>query len=621
MSQVSTEQSETFEFRAEMKQLLNIIIHSLYTNPEVFLRELVSNSSDALNKVRFMKLTETNIINPESELKINIHVDKDAKSLTIEDTGIGMTHDDMVQHLGTIAKSGTAELISQIKESGKSVDANLIGQFGVGFYSVFMVTDEVVVESRHAAENSVSFRWKSSGEYGFEIEPIEERNRGTKITFKLKEEYHHFADETSIKQLLKKYSNFVDFPIYVNDEEVNKVQALWHKRKDEISTEELNEFYKFISGDYQEPLSHLHLNLEGNINFKALLFIPQMAPANLFRDIADNNIHLYSNKIFIQDDPKDLLPEYLRFIRGVVDTEDLPLNVSREVTQSSPVMAKIKQIITSKMLAHLDEMASKEPEKYDKFFKQFGSLFKSGVNQDYTNKSKIVELLRFESSKTSAGEFTSLNRYVSNMRTEQNEIYYIMGNFRNEVDRNPNMEYFKKHDIEVLYLLDPVDLFTVPYIFEYDGKHLTSIEKADISIPESKSENDTTENDEVKNIITFAKEILGDKVEDIIQSKRLVDSVASLVVGKNSLDPQMEKMMKMMDKEFIPSKRILELNIEHPILKNLSSKLSSEPENEILKLTILQIFDIAMLNDGQSIDVSDFTKRANEMMLHATNRI
>jgi molecular chaperone HtpG len=621
MSQVSTEQTESFEFRAEMKQLLNIIIHSLYTHPEVFLRELVSNSSDALNKVRFMKLTETNIINPESELKISIHVDKEAKSLTIEDTGIGMTHEDMVKHLGTIAKSGTAELINQIKESGKSVDANLIGQFGVGFYSVFMVTDEVVVESRHAAENSTSHRWKSTGEYGFEIEPIEDRNRGTKISFKLKEDYHHFADETSIKQLLKRYSNFVDFPIYVNDEEVNKVQALWHKRKDDINDEELNEFYKFISGDYQEPLTHLHLNLEGNINFKALLFIPQMAPANLFRDITDNNIHLYSNKIFIQDDPKDLLPEYMRFIRGVVDTEDLPLNVSREVTQSSPVMAKIKQIITSKMLAHLEEMASKEPEKYDKFFKQFGSLFKTGVNQDYTNKSKIVELLRFESSKTAAGEFTSLNRYVSNMRSEQNEIYYIMGNFRNEVDRNPNMEYFKKNDIEVLYLLDPIDLFTVPYIFEYDGKHLISIEKADISIPDAKSESDNPENDDAKTIISFAKEVLGDKVEDIIQSKRLVDSVASLVVGKNSLDPQMEKMIKMMDKEFIASKRILELNTEHPILKNLSSKLSSEPENEILKLTILQIFDIAMLNDGQSIDVSDFTKRANEMMLHATNRI
>lgn len=313
MSQESNEQFESYEFRAEMKQLLNIIIHSLYTNPEVFLRELVSNASDALNKVRFMKLTDSSIINPEIELKINIKTDKDNKSLAIEDSGVGMTHDDLVKNLGTIAKSGTADLLKQMKSNGNSIDANFIGQFGVGFYSVFMVTDEVTVETRHASEGSSGYRWTSSGEYGFKIEEIENINRGTRISFKLKDEYQHFADEYTIKQLLKKYSNFVDFPIFVGAEEINKVQALWHKRKDDITPEELVEFYKFVSGDYEEPLTHLHLNIEGNLNFKALLFIPKTAPDHLFRDMNEKKCSFIFKQNFYPRQPQRFNSRILAF--------------------------------------------------------------------------------------------------------------------------------------------------------------------------------------------------------------------------------------------------------------------------------------------------------------------
>lgn len=616
MSSNNIVSTESYEFKAEMKQLLNIIIHSLYTNPEVFLRELVSNASDALNKLRFYKLTENEISNPELESKIVITIDKEGQSLAIEDTGIGMSHDDLVNQLGIIARSGTAELINQFKNSNKQVDANLIGQFGVGFYSVFMVTDEVIVESKHAKADSKTYRWKSTGESGYEIEQIEDRTRGTKIAFRLKDEYKDFADDYVVKNLLKKYSNFVDFSIYVGDSKVNTVQAIWHRKKDDITKEELNEFYKFITGDYQEPLSSLHLALEGTINFKALLFIPQNAPMNMFRDFDHKTVMLYSNKIFIQDSPKEILPDYLKFVRGIVDTEELPLNVSREVTQSSPVMMKIKNVLTNKLLSHLDEMSTKEPEKYNKFFEQFGSLFKTGITQDYANKDRIVELLRFESSKTISGEFTSFNKYVSNMLSEQKEIYYISGNYRNEVENSPNMEYFKKHDIEVLYLLDPIDLFTIPYIFEYDGKRIISVEKAEITIPDSENQ----AGDDIKNdVIQYFKKILKDKVEDVVPSKRLVKSVASLVVGENAIDPQMEKMMKLMDKDYTASKRILEVNTNHNLLKNLAELIKNKSNSELIEDIILQIYDVALLSDGQNINTSEFSARTIKTLLHITN--
>ncbi len=619
MEQNKSMAAEKFEFKAEMKQLLQLIIHSLYTNPEIFLRELVSNSSDALNKVRFLKLTNSDINNPDAELSIKISVNSDTQELSIEDTGIGMTKEDLTGKLGTIASSGTMEFIRQMKENQQTLDANMIGQFGVGFYSLFMVTDEVTVETKYAEKDAPAYRWISSGQDTFNIEEIEKETRGTKISFKLKDEYKDLASDYRIKDILQKYSNFVDFPLYVGEEKVNKVTALWHKRKDDIKEEELTDFYKFISNDYQEPLGHLHLNIEGNINFKALLFVPKVAPPDVFKASQDKSLQLYSSKVFIQDDAKNLLPDYLKFLKGVVDTEDLPLNVSREVTQNSPVMAKIKNILTGKVLGLLEDWADKDKEKYETFYNNFGSLFKTGVNADFANKDRIVELLRFESTQTEAGELTSFNSYVARMtEANDNKIYYISGNTRESVEANPNLEYFKKNKIEVILLTDPADIFTIPYINEYDGKQIVSIEKADIK----KEENNADKLDETKSnsIIDYFKEVLGEEVEDVVESQRLVDSAVTLIVGKAGMDAHMEKMMQMLDKQFKGSKRILEINTSHKLIKNLSSLLDENKESDVLKESVEQLYQGALLIEGYIQKPTDFVKRMTEFMEKATSK-
>lgn len=611
-------QRENYQFQAEMKQLLNLIIHSLYTHKEVFLRELVSNSSDALNKVRFQKLTNNQILNPDEELAIKIYINPDDSSFSIEDSGIGMTKSDLINQLGNIASSGTLKFIQELKEKNKSFDGNLIGQFGVGFYSVFMVTDEVILETRASDVTSQGFRWISKGEETFEIQEIMKVSKGTKITLKFKEDCKDFADPHKIKSILKKYSNFVDFPIYVNDEKVNVVQAIWQKKKEEVSVDELNEFYKFIANDWEEPFGHLHLSLEGTLNFKALLFIPKIAPQFLFQELKEKTLHLYSNKVFIQDDAKGLLPEYLHFVKGVVDTEDLPLNVSREVTQSTPIMSKINSVLTSKILDYLSELASEDFNKYNQFYRNFGSLFKSGVNTDFKNREKIIELLRFESSKTKEGEYTSFNSYVSAMKSEQSEIYYFAGDNREKIERNPNLEYFLKNDIEVLYLIDPMDVFVIPYIFEYSEKKIISIEKAEINEEIDNSDN-VLGTDIQNNLISAFKNYLGDNLEDIVISKRLINYPVTLVAGKNSLDPQYEKMMQMLNKEFQTSKKILEINPSHPIIIYLSKKLNNIENNQIIQDIISQLYDSALLIDGALTNPNEFVQRMYKFIENSTN--
>ena len=610
---------EEFEYRAEMKQLLHLIVHSLYTHPEIFLRELISNSSDALNKVRFRGLTDKNILNPDASLQIKIELDDKKKTFSIEDTGIGMTRDELISEIGTVAHSGTLEFLQRVQKEKKTLDGNLIGQFGVGFYSVFMVTDEVTIETRNADPDSKGYRWKSGGEGKFSIEEIDRKERGTKISFTLKKDSEEFADEYRVKEIIKKYSNFVDFPIYVGKEQVNRVTALWQKPKNDIKDEEMNEFYKFISNDFNQPLGHLHLAIEGTVNFKALLFIPENAPPTFFRDDLEKTVQLYSNKIFIQDDAKELLPEYLRFIKGVVDTEDVPLNVSREWVQNSPVVAKIKNVLVSKILGFLEEWSKNEPEKFKKFYQNFGPLFKTGINVDFTNRDKIIDLLRFESTVTENGEMTSLKNYVSRMRDNQKEIYYLSSDNKETIKRNPNLEYFRKNDIEVLLLTDPVDIFIVPSITEYDKKPLKSIDKADIDLKVDEETKKEALNENLsKSLIGIFKEVLGDKVENVIESKRLVDSPATLVSGKEGMDSSMEKMMKMMDKDFTGSKKILEINTNHPLIKNLSKLNLADDKDPLLRSCILQIYDGALLINDTLEKPTDFVKRMTEIMEKAT---
>ncbi len=610
---------EEFEYRAEMKQLLHLIIHSLYTHPEIFLRELISNSSDALNKIRFRMLTDKNVLNPESDLKITINLDNKNQLFSIEDTGIGMTKKEVIEEIGTVAHSGTLEFLQEMQKSKKAIDGNLIGRFGVGFYSIFMVTDEVTIETRHADVDSKGYRWISGGEGKYTIEEIDKKERGTKVSFKLKNEAKEFAEDFKVKGIVNKYSNFVDFPIYIDKEQVNRVTALWQKPKKEIKEDELIEFYKFISNDYNKPLGHLYLSIEGVVNFKALIFFPETAPSTFFREDLEKTLQLYSNKIFIQDDAKELLPEYLRFLKGVVDTEDIPLNVSREWVQSNPVMVKIRNTLVSKILGFLEDWSKNETEKFKKFHNNFGTLFKTGVNTDFTNRDKIIDLLRFESTMTDPDELTSLKNYVSRMRDDQKEIYYLSGDNKEIIRKNPNLEYFKKNDIEVLLLSDPVDIFIIPSITEYDKKALKSIEKADLDLKEDeKVKEEVLSKNLSQSLISVFKEILGDKIENVIESKRLVDSPATLVSGKEALDSSVERMMKYMNKDFTGSKKILEINTKHPLIKNLSRINMADSKDPLLRNCIQQLYEGALLINENLESPTDFVKRMTEIMLKAT---
>jgi len=608
---------ETYQYKAEMRQLLSIIVHSLYTHPEVFLRELISNASDALNKVRFRKLTDTNILDYDTLLEITITADKKKNILTIEDTGIGMVKDELVNNIGTIARSGTLEFLKKAREEGKVFDEKLIGQFGVGFYSVFMVADEVTIETRHADKDSTALRWVSKGEGSFEIEECDRKNRGTKIICKLKESALDFAQENKVKDTINKYSNFADFPIYVGENKVNTVSALWQRKSPDIKESEHEEFYKYISNDYEAPLGHIHMNIEGAVNFKALLYIPKVAPPNFLWIKEVKSVHLYSNRVLIQDDCKEILPEYLRFLKGVVDTVDLPLNVSREVTQNSPVTAKIRGMITNEALSYLSKWSSNEPDKFRQFYDNFGVLLKAGINTDVKNRDKLIDLMRFETSVKPQGEYVSFKEYVSNMKKDQKEIYYVSGEKRSVIEKNPNLEYFKKKGIEVLFLTDPADVFTVPSIGEYDKKKIASIDKADLELmPEDRIEK--PDNNLSKSLIKVFKEALGGKVEDVVISKRLVDSPVTLVTGKRGMDTQMEKMIRMMDKNYAHSKKIMEVNMSHALIKNLAGKYMVNSKDPFLKTCIEQLYEGALFMDGNLASTTDFIQRMNEIMVEAT---
>jgi len=613
-----THNKETFEYKAEMNQLLNLIVHSLYTHPEIFLRELISNASDASNKVRYLQITDETIIDRNKELNIHIEVDEKGQRFSIEDAGIGMSREDLIGNLGMIASSGTLKFLEQFKED-KSKFGDLIGQFGVGFYSAFMVTDEIVVETRHAGKESVGLRWTSSIGSNYTIEEIDRKERGTKISFKLKDEFKEFAKDYKIKDTIKKYSNFADFPIYVGKEKVNTIEPLWIKKTKELKDEELKEFYKFVANDWEDPLDHLHLSLEGvGATFKALLFIPKRAPFELMRTQDHKTLQLYSNRIMIMEDCKDLLPEYLQFVRGVVDTADLPLNVSRERVQSSPVMQKIKTTLTNKILQWLEKMAEKETEKYSEFYNIFGKLFKYGVNSDFTNKDKIVELLRFETSLQKKDALSSFKDYVSRMKDDQKEIYYLSGESRAHVESNPNMEYFKKHETEVLYLIDPVDAFIIPSIPDYDKKPIKAIDKGDLDLKDEEQEGKKKDNTLSKALIDLFKDTLKDRTADVRISKRLVDSAVTLVASADSADKHTEHLMKMMGQDAPQSKRILEVNADHPVIRNLSRRYIANDKDPMLSKCIVGLFESAQLIDDELTSKNEYVKRMMDIMEAAT---
>ncbi len=595
----TTTAPEKHEFQAEIAQLLDLVVHSLYTDKEIFVRELISNAADASEKLRFLKTSGQEITEPDAPLKVTIATDDTAKTITFTDAGIGMTHSELIENLGTIAHSGSRAFLEQLRAKAQAsgsgaVDATLIGQFGVGFYSAFMVADKVTVYSRSCRAGEQGWIWTSDGKTGYEIEAAEDLPRGTKVVVHLKDD--EFAKDYRIESIIKRYSNFVPLPIEVNGKEINTVQALWTRNKSEIKDAEYDEFYKYIGHDADAPLYRLHFNADAPLAIRALLFIPSknLELATFTRE--EHHVDLYCKKILIQSRAKTLLPEWTRFLRGVVDSEDLPLNISRETMQDSALVAKIRDVLVKRLVKFLDEESRADAEKYARFFKEHGHCIKEGVSNDYAHRDALAKLLRFESSATEAGKFTSLADYVSRMPEEQKEIYYLSAANREACEAAASYEVFREKKWEMLFLSDARDEFVLEQLREFDGKKLVAAEKSDVKLErESKGLNA----DAAAKLAEFIKETVGDRVGEVRVSKRLVGSPAIALSSDTEMTVNMRRMMKALqrDAEAMPeAKPDIEINPDHALIVSLA-KLSTS-DAELGKVVAQQVADQALAAAG-----------------------
>jgi len=601
MSKKVKQKPEVHEYQAEMQKLLEILVHSLYTEREIFLRELVSNASDAISKVQLTTLTEKKILDKDVELEITISFDEDKKMIIVEDSGCGMTKEDLLENLGKIANSGTLKFLQQAQAENKTAE-NLIGQFGVGFYSAFMVADRVELVSRSWQENSKAWQWSSDGGGQYEIIPVDYKKRGTRVTVFLKDDSKEFCSEWRIESIIKKYSNYIPYPIKVKDKIVNKINAIWTQSKSEVKAEEYTEFYKQTFHSQNDPFHHLHFNIDAPIQYYALLFFPESVSNEILYSRESKSVSLFAQKVMIQSSNKDLFPPYLRFVQGIVDSEDIPLNVSRESVQKNALIEKIRNSLTLRVLKELQFLAEQNVEKYGKIWERYGTMIKEGISADFKNKDRLMDLLRFNSSvsENSLPE-VSLKDYVSRMREEQKDIYYVTGGSREAILHNPNLEFFRKQSLEVLFMTDQIDDFMVTDLREYDGKKLKNISQEDIEgindgdLAKDKS---SLSKEEKNDILSFFETQLKDRVSGVSDSKRLVDSPCSLVTPKDGMTAQMEKMMKMMDQKFKGEKRNLEVNMNHPIIKNMSEILQKDKKNPFLKDSVEQLFENSLLIEG-----------------------
>ncbi|PIQ08391.1 MAG: molecular chaperone HtpG [Ignavibacteriales bacterium CG18_big_fil_WC_8_21_14_2_50_31_20] len=613
-----------FEFKAEIKELLNILVHSLYTNREIFIRELVSNASDALDKLRFESNRGTEIFNNDLELAISIKGDEKENLLTISDTGIGMTKDEIINHIGTIAKSGSGEFLKQLSESKEQAN-NIIGKFGVGFYSVFMVSDKVEIISRSFKADAKPIKWVSDGLGSFEVEEIDEDiKRGTEIRIHLKEDSKEYAEKYRLQNVIKSHSNFITFPIKVDEEQINTVTAVWREPKSSVKPEQYNEFYKFLSHDFEDPFHIIHKSVDAPIQFNALLFFPKKN-MDLFGFNRDNyGLDLYVRRVLINHQNKDLLPEYLSFVKGVVDSEDLPLNISRETLQENVVFAKISSTVTKQILTELEKMAKDDKEKYAQFWKEFARIFKMGY-ADYSNQEKFVELLRFDSSANeNKDQLVAFAEYVGRMKPDQKEIYYMTGPSRDALIMDPHLEIFKRKGIEVLYLYDPVDEFVISSINKYKEFELKSVDQVDLKSLEklvdsgekkAKAEElSKTDSKHLSSLLKKMKEILGDKVTDVKISERLEDSPACLVNSDNTMSASMQKMMNMMGNNTSIPAKILELNQDHKLVRNLVKIFKADSNDKYISDVTEQLYESSLLLEGYLQDPHKLVNRINSML-------
>ena len=628
-------QKETLGFQAEVKQLLNLMIHSLYSNKEIFLRELISNASDACDRLRFEALNNAALYGEDAELKIRVAFDRETRTLSITDNGIGLSRDEAVEHLGTIAKSGTREFFSALT-GDQAKDAHLIGQFGVGFYSSYIVADKVTVISRRAGlEANQAIRWESAGEGEFTIEMIERAQRGTEVILHLREGEDEFLSNWKLRQTIRKYSDHITLPIVMKkeewseekkeqvvtdeDETVNQASALWTRPKSEISEEQYNEFYKHVAHDFEDPLTHVHARVEGKQEYIQLLYVPAKAPFDLFERTARHGIKLYVRRVFIMDDAEQLMPLYLRFVRGVVDSSDLPLNVSREILQQSRDIETIRGGCVKKVLGMLEALADSddvaEKEKYTKFWKEFGRVLKEGVGEDLANKDRIAKLLRFASTHADTPEESvSLADYVGRMKEGQEKIYYVTAETFTAARNSPHLEIFRKKGIEVLLLSDRVDEWVSGHLTEFDGKHLQSVAKGglDLGKLEDAAEKEEAEKaaDEYKELLDKVKATLGDKVKDVRVTHRLTDSPSCIVADEFDIGGNLQRILKAAGQQAPASKPILEINPKHPAVQRL--KFEETRFDDWANLLLEQ----ATLAEGGSLDdPAGFVKRINDLML------
>jgi TNF receptor-associated protein 1 len=603
---------ETHAFQAEIKQLLDLVVHSLYTDREIFLRELISNASDSMEKLRHLQGTEKEMHDAALPLEIHITTDSEAKTLTIEDRGIGMTRGELVENLGTIAHSGTKAFLQAMKESGGQ-PGNMIGQFGVGFYSAFMVADEVQVFTRSWRENGEDLVWTSDGASGYSIEEAAGLSRGVKIVLKLKEEHAGFSDESKVKHLIERYSNFVGFPIHLNGERVNQVEALWLKNKSDVSEEEYKAFYQFTGHAYDDPAYRLHFSADAPLAINALVFAPSENAERWGMTKLEPAVALYCKKVLIDHSPKGLLPEWLRFLKGVIDSADLPLNISRETMQDSALVKKLGNLITKRVVKMFEKEAEGDPEKYQAFYRKFDRFFKEGVATDYAHRDGLAKLLRFESSLTDDGKLCGFTDYVSRAKDGQDKVYYLVGPNRAQLESSPYVEAFKARGIEVVYFTDPVDEYVVDALGEFEGKKLVSVSQAGVELEDQAAEGEALSADETDKLCSFLKEELGDKVTAVASGKRLVDSPVIALVPQDGLSPQMRRMMKAMDENYQDEVKVeLEINPRHPLVKKLAATKDSNPE--LAKLVASQLFDNALIAAGLLDDARDTVKRMNALM-------
>lgn len=638
-------QKETLGFQSEAKQLLQLMIHSLYSNKEIFVRELISNASDAIDKLRFESLSNADLLAGDTELKIKIDIDSEAKTLTFTDNGIGMSREEAISHLGTIAKSGTSQFLEALT-GDQQKDAQLIGQFGVGFYSSFIVADKVVVETRSAtASADEAVRWVSAGEADFEVESISREARGTSVTLHLKSDEVEFADAWRIKSVVKKYADHISVPVMMLEDPVpsledegdasdeasdvasdkavaeyqavNSAQALWTRSRSDVSDDEYKEFYKHISHDFSDPLVWSHNRVEGKLDYTSLIYIPSKAPFDMWQRDTPRGVKLYVQRVFIMDEAEQFMPLYLRFVKGVVDSNDLPLNVSREILQNDPAIESMRNALSKRALDSLEKLAKKDAEKYQEFWNEFGQVLKEGPAEDHTNKEKIAGLLRFATTETDSDtQDQSLASYIARMKEGQDKVYFVAADNHHTAKNSPHLEVFAKKGIEVLLLSDRIDEWLMSHLMEFDGKQFQDVAKGALDLgdldegPEKEQQEKIEQ--EFQGLVDRIKEVVSERVEDVRMTTRLTDSPACLVVKDDDMGMQMRRILESAGQAVPENKRIFELNPEHPLV----IKLNDEPDMDRFRELTLVLYDQSMLAEGSQLEEpASYVKRLNKLLL------